>query len=158
MFYIILAKWCTGGKYQTIDGKCYFFEDNKMSFQSAKENCQRIYKGQRGKLVEPRTLETAQKLMEAAKKTFSIEDRNFAAVYFGVEIIDYDGNLKYTSTGIKTPYSPWNAEGLKRNDPEEPKKYLTVLPGNPPGLTGGAENGYWQITPGEYPYASICEF
>ena len=58
--------------------------------------------GRSGKLAEPTTLQMTTKLVEAAKNTFGNE-----GVLIGVEKIDNNGNMKYTSTGLKTPISPW---------------------------------------------------
>ena len=110
MFNIILVEyWCTGEQYQVILGKCFYFEETKMIFSSAKQNCLSLTKeGRSGKLAEPTTLQMTTKLVEAAKNTFGS-----GGVHIGVEKIDNNGNMKYTSTGLKTPISPWNESGSK---------------------------------------------
>ena len=60
--------------------------------------------GRSGKLVEPTTLQMIPKLVEAAKIAFGSLNQG---VHIGVEKIDNNGNMKYTSTGLKTPISPW---------------------------------------------------
>ena len=75
MFDIILVEnWCTGSsayKYRVILGKCFYFESDLKTFQSAKRNCQSLTKqGRTGKLAEPRTLEMTTKLLEVSKDRY----------------------------------------------------------------------------------------
>ena len=62
--------------------------------------------GRSGKLAEPTTLQMAKELLEASKISLG-----YQGVYIGVEKIDNNGNMKYTSTGLKTPISPWKESG-----------------------------------------------
>ena len=156
MFNIILVEdWCTGEQYQVILGKCFYFEYTKMIFSSAKQNCLSLTKeGRSGKLAEPTTLQILTKLVEAAKYTFGYGRGQ--SVHIGVEKIDNNGNMKYTSTGLKTPISPWKEGGNVRNGMDRP--YLCVYP-NWGGLdfSGGA---IWQDCADSYTdhNFSVCEF
>ena len=152
MFNIILVEdWCTGEQYQVILGKCFYFEKAKMSYSSAKQNCLSMTKqGRSGKLAEPTTLQMTAKLIEAANQKW-ISDQG---VHIGVEKIDNTGNMKYTSTGLKTPISPWNESGSSvKNGMHEP--YICPYTARSGGDT-------WQDCPDSssstYSLVSVCEF
>jgi len=103
--------------------------------------------GRSGKLVEPTTLQMIPKLVEAAKNTFGV---GAGGVHIGVEKIDNNGNMKYTSTGLKTPISPWKESGSNvKNRMNEP--YVCFYPNN----SGG---GIWQDCTDTYSLVSVCEF
>ena len=149
MFNIILVEdWCTGEQYKVILGMCFYFEKTKMRFLSAKQNCLSMTKqGRSGKLAEPTTLQMTTKLVEAAKVAFGTGS---VGVHIGVEKIDNNGNMKYTSTGLKTPISPWNESGSSvKNGMEQP--YVCVYP----NWGGGA--GIWQDC-SYHSLVSVCEF
>ena len=104
--------------------------------------------GRSGKLAEPTTLQMTTKLIEAANRTWS----SYQGVHIGVEKIDNNGNMKYTSTGLKTPISPWNESGSSvKNGMHEPYicPYAT--------RSGG---GIWQDCQDNSAYllVSVCEF
>ena len=67
--------------------------------------------GKSGKLAEPTTLQMTTKLVEAAKNTFGSDINQ--GVHIGVEKIDNNGNMKYTSTGLKTPISLCKESGSR---------------------------------------------
>ena len=148
MFNILLVEdWCTGEQYQVILGKCFYFEKTKKTFSSAKQNCLSMTKqGRSGKLAEPTTLQITTKLVEAAKNKFG----NAYGVHIGVEKIDNNGNMKYTSTGLKTPISPWKQSGANvDNGMDQP--YVCLDPTH----SGGS---IWQDCSKYYSYVSVCEF
>jgi len=149
---ILVENWCTGEQYQVILGKCFYFEKTKMRFSSAKQNCLSMTKqGRSGKLAEPTTLQITAKLLQAAENTFGKQ-----GVHIGVEKIDNNGNMKYTSTGIKTPISPWNVSGsgVKAGGMKEP--YICMW------LFHSSVAKIWQDCPdsssSSYSLFSVCEF
>ena len=154
MFNIILVEnWCTGHRYHVILGKCFYFESDKKTFQSAKRNCQSLTKqGWRGKLAEPRTLEMTTKLVEVTKDRYNGPWGNGEDyVFIGVEKIDNNGNMKYTSTGLKTPISPWIQDGYKSDFVKNGmgKPYLCYLP---------IGSFYFKDCDSSYKGVSVCEF
>ena len=103
--------------------------------------------GRSGKLAEPTTLQMTTKLVEAAKNTFGD-----VGVHIGVEKIDNNGNMKYTSTGLKTPISPWKESGAAVNQGMD-QPYVCLYPTR----SGG---GIWQdcADNSSYNLVSVCEF
>ena len=102
--------------------------------------------GRSGKLVEPTTLQMIPKLVEAAKDAFGSIDHG---IHIGVEKIDNNGNMKYTSTGLKTPISPWIEEDYQsvKNGMEKP--YICYLP----------IGSFWfKDCDSSYKGVSVCEF
>merc|ERR1719350_2154235 len=95
--------------------------------------------GKSGKLAEPTTLQMTTKLVEAAKNTLG----GIGGVYIGVEKIDNNGNMKYTSTGLKTPISPWKESRSDVNDGMN-QPYLCFYP----NLGGG---NFWHDCPDSHP-------
>ena len=88
------------------------------------------------------------KLVEAAKNTFG--SGHLDGVFIGVEKIDNNGNMKYTSTGLKTPISPWK-ESVSDVDQGMDQPYVCLNFG-----VGGiwhdcADNKYYKLV-------SVCEF
>ena len=151
MFNILLVEdWCTGEQYQVILGKCFYFEKTKKTFSSAKQNCLSMTKqGRSGKLAEPTSMQMIPKLVEAAKNTFGNK-----GVHIGVEKIDNNGNMKYTSTGLKTPISPWkeSGSGVGANvDDGMNQPYVCFYPEN----SGGS---IWQDCTTTHSLVSVCEF
>ena len=119
MFNFFLAeKWCKSdtGKYESgykvILGKCFQFQYDEKTFQSAKQNCQsKIKGGRKGKLAEPKTLEMAEELVKASREAYlGPFGAGETKVFIGVEKIDNNGNMKYITTGLKTPISPWKQD------------------------------------------------
>ena len=152
MFNMILVEdWCTGEQYQVILSKCFYFEKTAKTFSSAKQNCLSLTKeGRSGKLAEPTTLQMTTKLVEAAKNTFGTGLS--VGVSIGVEKIDNNGNMKYTSTGLKTPISPWNESGSSvKNGMNQP--YVCFRPN---WIGGGAR--IWQDCHPTHSLVSLCEF
>ena len=150
MFNIILVEdWCTGEQYQVILDKCFYFEKTKMIFSSAKQNCLSLTKeGRSGKLAEPTTLQMTTKLVEAAKVAFGTGS---VGVHIGVEKIDNNGNMKYTSTGLKTPISPWNESGSGVKNGGMGQPYVCFYPYHSSGAI-------WQDCSGNSNLVSVCEF
>ena len=103
--------------------------------------------GRSGKLAEPTTLLMTTKLIEAADRTWSSSQ----GVHIGVEKIDNNGNMKYTTTGLKTPISPWNESGSSvKNGMNQP--YVCFRPN---WIGGGAR--IWQDC-STHSLVSVCEF
>ena len=101
--------------------------------------------GRSGKLAEPTTLLLTTKLIEAADRTWSSSQ----GVHIGVEKIDNNGNMKYTSTGLKTPISPWNESGSSvENGMDEP--YICLY-------TARSGGDIWQDCD-THSLVSVCEF
>ena len=103
--------------------------------------------GRSGKLAEPTTLQITTRLVEAAKNAFGS-----GGVHIGVEKIDNNGNMKYTSTGLKTPISPWNVGGSRvKQGINQP--YVCFYPTH----SGG---NIWQDCADNsgYTIVSVCEF
>ena len=102
--------------------------------------------GSSGKLAEPTTLQMTTKLIEAADLTWSTDQ----GVHIGVEKMDNNGNMKYTSTGLKTPISPWNESSSNvKNGMDQP--YICAY-------TVRSGGGKWQDCDDTYSHVSVCEF
>jgi len=148
-----VEEWCksdTEYGYKVILGKCFQFQYYKQTFQSAKQNCRsKIKEGIYGKLAEPRTLEMAEKLVEASRDAYE-SPRGYGEdlVFIGVEKIDNNGNMKYTSTGLKTPISPWKKDYQSvKNGMGKP--YICYLP----------IGSFWfKDCDSSYKGWSVCEF
>ena len=89
------------------------------------------------------------KLVEAAKNTFG--SGHLDGVFIGVEKIDNNGNMKYISTGLKTPISPWTEDFYKgefvKNGMEKP--YICYKP---------VGSFYFFDCDSSYKGWSVCEF
>ena len=155
MFNFFLAeKWCKSdtGKYESgykvILGKCFQFQYDEKTFQSAKQNCHSLT----GKLAEPKTLEMAEELVKASRDAYrGPRGAGETKVFIGVEKIDNNGNMKYISTGLKTPISPWTEDFYKgefvKNGMEKP--YICYKP---------VGSFYFFDCDSSYKGWSVCEF
>ena len=99
--------------------------------------------GRSGKLAEPTTLQMTTKLIEASKKAFTNQ-----GVFIGIEKIDNNGNMKYTSTGLKTSISPW----------KEGTHYVDTNGMNEPYVCPYPYVNRWHDCGDNYSLVSVCEF
>ena len=56
----------TNSKYRLIEGTCYYFEATKMDYSTAENNCKNKFGLSGGKLAEPRSVSTNNKIYAAS--------------------------------------------------------------------------------------------
>ena len=88
--------------YKTINGRCFYFEKNKLDFENAKANCkEKLQLYGQGKLFEPDTLAESNKLAKISDSIFP----NGAWPYIGVNDMSQEGKYVF-NTGLPINYSP----------------------------------------------------
>lgn len=79
---------------------------------AAQSNCQVIFgPNSNGKLIEPATMPTFDKILLAAKQIWGYRD-----FHVGIQKIDNHGTLKYSSTGREIPADFWSGASLDVTD------------------------------------------
>ena len=98
--------------YETITGRCYYFENSKMNYQQAQISCrQKFGSYYSGRLVEPMSIEIGKALVTKAKALNVIGSGNHA-VWIGYDQIGRgNGDFKYASTGLKSPLESVTSAG-----------------------------------------------
>ena len=99
-----------------IEDGCYFFVNEKLSFDQAKEKCKSSFDGIAGKLAEPKTKAISDRLYEESvnmfggASSFNINDGNGGnGIWIGVTDIEVDGTFKYDSDGTLLSFtSSWS--------------------------------------------------
>ena len=87
--------------YRFIEGICYFFEStNQMNYEAAKQNCHTKFNDM-GKMFEPKTLATNEKIHRIALGYFKSSH-----YWVGVNDIQSEGTWVYTSDGSPIKFSP----------------------------------------------------
>lgn len=104
-------EWCTnlGSNYQIILDTCYYFEKSRKNFIDAKKSCRDKFGSNRnGKLMEPKTMESLQKIQELAKNIIYR-----GAILTGFEKHDDAGtDVRHISDGSRALIKPWQGNGL----------------------------------------------
>ena len=89
--------------YALIKGVCYFFENSKMWHSTAQENCNNhIVNGTKGRLFEPRTLETN----DLVFSNFSSVHGN-QNIFIGIDDINETNKWVYSSSGEQANFTNW---------------------------------------------------
>ena len=87
--------------YRLIEGNCYFFETTNKNYEKAKQHCKEKFGG-KGKIFEPKTLATSQKVHKIA-----VDIKKYY-YWVGVNDIQSEGTWVYTSNGSPIQFNaPW---------------------------------------------------
>ena len=148
-------EWCTnfGSNYRFIIDTCYYFEKFPKTFNDAKKNCRDKFGSNRnGKLMEPNTMESSQKIQELAENIFGSGDfgvpRDF--VLTGFEKHDDAGtDVRHNSDGSRALIKPWQGNGFIKDSGEPYLRFNTKSQKWYDGKADSSEGGV--------PYFSICE-
>ena len=134
--------------YETITGRCYYFENSKMTYQQAQINCRHKFGSYySGRLVEPMSIEIGTALLTKAK-ALNVIGSSSHAVWIGYDQIGRgNGNFRYASTGLKSPLD--SVTGSTNIDGDDGNANCITLEGN--------SGGYLDDEHCESVFKSICE-
>ena len=89
--------------YALIEGVCYFFENSKMWHSTAQENCNNhIVNGTKGRLFEPRTLETNDFVFSNFTSVHGNQN-----IFIGIDDINETNKWVYSSSGEQANFTNW---------------------------------------------------
>ena len=98
------------GYYEAITGRCYYFENSKMTYQHAKLNCRHKFGSYySGRLVEPMSIEIVKALVTKAKD-LNVIGSSSRAVWIGYDQIGRDNVYStYSQAHVrKIPQQTWD--------------------------------------------------
>ena len=125
--------------YRSINGRCYYLDLGKMTYEEAKRLCADKFVG--GKLFEPENL----RIHNLVWKTFKDIMPSYVAPWIGINEKNSENNFHYDSSGVKLPFNPPWESGT--GDRYESSCVIVIV----------WTNGEWYDVPCSNKYRVFCE-